>query len=49
MSIFDVDIHIKRVSNNLKKWHCVESILVVDNYSGFHIVYKQLMWKMDLH
>lgn len=49
MSIFDVDIHKKELSNSLEKRHCVESFIDVDNSSSFSLVYKQLMWKMDLH
>jgi len=49
MSILGADIHKKRVFHSLFKSQCVETILVVNNSGSFYTVYKQLMWKTDLH
>ncbi len=48
MSIFDVDIHKKQVSNNLKKRHCEESNRAVDNYCYFRLGYTHLMLRTVL-
>ncbi len=49
MSIFDVDIHKNRLSNNHKKSQCAENNRAVDNYCYFRRGYTHLMLKTVFH